>query len=59
MRVARVEYRGQSDCRQPLSPGDTVELNVQGIGTLTNRIAAGPNPIPPPTARRVDHSTER
>ncbi|HJS97345.1 MAG TPA: fumarylacetoacetate hydrolase family protein [Solirubrobacteraceae bacterium] len=47
------------DCHQPLGPGDTVELNVQGIGTLTNRIAAGPNPIPLPTARRVDYSTER
>lgn len=35
----------------PLKPGDTVSLSVQGIGTLTNTIVAGPKPIPVPGAR--------
>ena len=35
----------------PLAPGDTVSLTVEGIGTLTNRVVAGPDPIPLPTAR--------
>lgn len=32
-----------------LAPGDTVSLTVQGIGTLTNTIVAGPelHPVPP------------
>jgi 2-keto-4-pentenoate hydratase/2-oxohepta-3-ene-1,7-dioic acid hydratase in catechol pathway len=47
------------DCHPPLTPGDTVELNVQGIGTLTNRVTAGVQPVPLPTARRVNYMTER
>ncbi|HET6867397.1 MAG TPA: fumarylacetoacetate hydrolase family protein [Solirubrobacteraceae bacterium] len=47
------------DCHPPLQPGDTVELKVQGIGTLTNRVTAGVKPVTLPTARRVDYSTER
>ncbi|MGN6869874.1 MAG: fumarylacetoacetate hydrolase family protein [Solirubrobacteraceae bacterium] len=47
------------DCHPPLRPGDTVELSVQGIGTLTNTVAAGPDAVPLPPARRVDYSTER
>jgi 2-keto-4-pentenoate hydratase/2-oxohepta-3-ene-1,7-dioic acid hydratase in catechol pathway len=35
----------------PLGPGDTVSLTVEGIGTLTNSVLAGPNPIPLPAAR--------
>ena len=35
----------------PLKPGDTVSLSVQGIGTLTNTIASGADPIPLPKAR--------
>jgi 2-keto-4-pentenoate hydratase/2-oxohepta-3-ene-1,7-dioic acid hydratase in catechol pathway len=35
----------------PLGPGDTVSLTVEGIGTLTNNVVAGPDPIPLPAAR--------
>jgi hypothetical protein len=35
----------------PLKPGDTVALTVQGIGTLTNTVVAGADPIPLPKAR--------
>jgi 2-keto-4-pentenoate hydratase/2-oxohepta-3-ene-1,7-dioic acid hydratase in catechol pathway len=35
----------------PLKPGDAVSLTVQGIGTLTNTVVAGPEPIPLPRAR--------
>jgi len=35
----------------PLVPGDVVTLSVQGIGTLSNRIVAGVEPIEIPAAR--------
>jgi len=35
----------------PLAPGDTVSLTVEGIGTLTNTVVAGVDPIPLPVAR--------
>jgi 2-keto-4-pentenoate hydratase/2-oxohepta-3-ene-1,7-dioic acid hydratase in catechol pathway len=35
----------------PLAPGDTVTLTVEGIGTLSNTVVAGPEPIPLPPAR--------
>jgi 2-keto-4-pentenoate hydratase/2-oxohepta-3-ene-1,7-dioic acid hydratase in catechol pathway len=35
----------------PLQPGDTVTLEVEGIGSLTNMIVAGSEPIPLPPAR--------
>ena len=35
----------------PLGPGDTVTLTVEGIGTLSNTVVAGPDPIPLPRAR--------
>ena len=34
-----------------LVPGDTVSLTVQGIGTLTNTVTTGVEPIPLPPAR--------
>ena len=36
---------------RPLAPGDEVTLTVEGIGTLTNRIVAGVDPLPVPRAR--------
>ncbi|MGW0819195.1 fumarylacetoacetate hydrolase family protein [Streptomyces viridiviolaceus] len=36
----------------PLKPGDTVTLTVQGIGTLTNTVVPGAEPVPLPTGRR-------
>ncbi|CAM5680501.1 hypothetical protein SGLAM104S_06223 [Streptomyces glaucescens] len=36
----------------PLRPGDTVRLTVEGIGTLTNTVVAGVEPVPLPTGRR-------
>jgi len=36
----------------PLAVGDEVTLSVEGIGTLTNPIIAGVEPIPVPAARR-------
>ena len=35
----------------PLGPGDTVALTVEGIGTLSNTVVAGPDPISLPPAR--------
>lgn len=36
----------------PLVPGDTVTLTVEGIGSLTNTIVPGTEPVPLPTGRR-------
>lgn len=36
----------------PLKPGDTVTLTVEGIGTVTNTVVPGADPIPLPPARR-------
>ncbi|MFE2439643.1 fumarylacetoacetate hydrolase family protein [Streptomyces sp. NPDC059409] len=36
----------------PLKPGDTVTLTVEGIGTLTNTVDRGAEPVPLPTGRR-------
>jgi 2-keto-4-pentenoate hydratase/2-oxohepta-3-ene-1,7-dioic acid hydratase in catechol pathway len=36
----------------PLGPGDTVSLTVEGIGTLTNTVVPGPDPVPLPAGRR-------
>ncbi|WP_328752872.1 fumarylacetoacetate hydrolase family protein [Streptomyces sp. NBC_00285] len=36
----------------PLKPGDTVTLTVEGIGTVSNTVVPGENPVPLPTARR-------
>ena len=42
--------RGRHD-PPPLKPGDEVTLQVQGIGTVTNRVVAGAQPHPIPAAR--------
>ncbi|MER5382520.1 fumarylacetoacetate hydrolase family protein [Streptomyces sp. NPDC002688] len=36
----------------PLKPGDTVSLTVEGLGTLTNTVVAGVDPVPLPAGRR-------
>ncbi|MEU9391897.1 fumarylacetoacetate hydrolase family protein [Streptomyces sp. NPDC048324] len=36
----------------PLKPGDTVTLTVDGIGTLTNTVVPGAEPVPLPAGRR-------
>ncbi|MFI6874400.1 fumarylacetoacetate hydrolase family protein [Streptomyces sp. NPDC050400] len=36
----------------PLKPGDTVTLTVEGIGTLSNTVVAGVDPVPLPAGRR-------
>ncbi|WP_405530770.1 fumarylacetoacetate hydrolase family protein [Streptomyces canus] len=36
----------------PLEPGDTVSLTVEGIGTLTNTVVPGVDPVPLPAGRR-------
>ncbi|MEV0579302.1 fumarylacetoacetate hydrolase family protein [Streptomyces sp. NPDC050392] len=36
----------------PLRPGDTVSLTVEGIGTLTNTVVPGAEPLPLPAGRR-------
>jgi 2-keto-4-pentenoate hydratase/2-oxohepta-3-ene-1,7-dioic acid hydratase in catechol pathway len=43
--------RGRQD-PPPLKPGDTVTLTVEGIGTISNTVVAGPDPLPIPTGRR-------
>ncbi|MGW2143554.1 fumarylacetoacetate hydrolase family protein [Nonomuraea bangladeshensis] len=35
----------------PLQPGDTVEITVEGIGTVRNTVVAGADPVPLPKAR--------
>ena len=41
----------------PLRVGSTVTLTVEGIGTLSTRVAAGADPVPIPPARRRVAST--
>ncbi|MCX4767789.1 fumarylacetoacetate hydrolase family protein [Streptomyces sp. NBC_01275] len=36
----------------PLKPGDTVTLTVEGIGTVSNTVVEGVDPVPLPPARR-------
>ncbi|MFD3612074.1 fumarylacetoacetate hydrolase family protein [Streptomyces atroolivaceus] len=36
----------------PLQPGDTVSLTVEGVGTLTNTVVVGAEPLPLPAGRR-------
>ncbi|MET9901753.1 fumarylacetoacetate hydrolase family protein [Streptomyces sp. NPDC006446] len=36
----------------PLKPGDTVTLTVEGIGTVSNTVAPGPEPVALPVGRR-------
>lgn len=32
---------------RPVQPGDLVQVEVEGLGTLTNHIVEGPTPVPP------------
>lgn len=41
------------DFHPPLGPGDTVTLTVEGIGSLTNAVVAGREPVPLPPARAL------
>lgn len=43
--------RGELD-PPPLKPGDVVEMTVEGIGTIRNTVAPGPD-LPPPRPARV------
>ncbi|MFF4258749.1 fumarylacetoacetate hydrolase family protein [Streptomyces sp. NPDC001663] len=43
--------RGTQD-PPPLGPGDTVTLTVEGLGTVSNTVTAGPAAVPLPAARR-------
>ncbi|MCX4815614.1 fumarylacetoacetate hydrolase family protein [Streptomyces sp. NBC_01239] len=43
--------RGEQD-PAPLRPGDTVKLTVEGIGSVSNTVVSGVDPLPVPTARR-------
>ncbi|WP_250293626.1 fumarylacetoacetate hydrolase family protein [Streptomyces atroolivaceus] len=36
----------------PLQPGDNVSLTVEGVGTLTNTVVVGAEPLPLPAGRR-------
>ncbi|MFI8219906.1 fumarylacetoacetate hydrolase family protein [Streptomyces sp. NPDC085932] len=36
----------------PLKPGDTVTLTAEGIGSVSNTVVAGPDPMTVPVARR-------
>ncbi|ELP70300.1 fumarylacetoacetate hydrolase family protein [Streptomyces turgidiscabies] len=40
----------------PLTPGDTVTMTVEGIGTISNTVAEGVRPVPLPPARRRQRS---
>lgn len=43
--------RGEQD-PAPLRPGGTVTLTVEGIGSVSNTVVRGVDPVPVPTARR-------
>ncbi|MGW1750322.1 fumarylacetoacetate hydrolase family protein [Streptomyces sp. NPDC002092] len=43
--------RGRQD-PAPLKPGDTVTLTVEGIGSVSNTVVRGPDPLPLPAGRR-------
>ncbi|MFI6012121.1 fumarylacetoacetate hydrolase family protein [Streptomyces sp. NPDC051243] len=43
--------RGRQD-PPPLKPGDTVTLTVEGIGSVSNTVVAGVDPVPVPAGRR-------
>ncbi|WP_369250060.1 fumarylacetoacetate hydrolase family protein [Streptomyces sp. R41] len=43
--------RGRQD-PPPLKPGDTVTLTVEGIGSTSNTVVEGTDPVPLPAARR-------
>jgi len=43
--------RGRQD-PAPLKPGDTVTLTVEGIGSVSNTVVSGVDPVPVATARR-------
>ena len=45
------ELWGRGQEWAPLVPGDVVTLSVEGIGTLTNQVVAGVEPVPLPPAR--------
>ena len=45
------ELWGRGEEWAPLAPGDVVTLSVEGIGTLTNQVVAGVEPVPLPPAR--------
>ncbi|MFJ8636944.1 fumarylacetoacetate hydrolase family protein [Streptomyces sp. NPDC093568] len=47
--------RGRQD-PPPLKPGDTVTLTVEGIGTVSNTVVPGAEPVPVPQARRRPRS---
>jgi 2-keto-4-pentenoate hydratase/2-oxohepta-3-ene-1,7-dioic acid hydratase in catechol pathway len=49
------ELWGRSGHREPppLAVGDVVTMNVQGIGTISNRVVAGVEPVPIPKATRA------
>lgn len=36
----------------PLRPGDVVTMTVEGLGTISNRVVSGRDPVPVPPARR-------
>jgi 2-keto-4-pentenoate hydratase/2-oxohepta-3-ene-1,7-dioic acid hydratase in catechol pathway len=45
------ELWGRGQEWDPLGPGDVVTLTVEGIGTLTNQVVDGVDPVPLPPAR--------
>ncbi|MDX3427372.1 fumarylacetoacetate hydrolase family protein [Streptomyces sp. ME01-18a] len=50
--LAELWGRHREQTPPPLQPGDTVSLTVEGVGTLTNTVVPGAEPLPLPTGRR-------
>jgi len=41
-----VIYTGTPGTTRPIKPGDVVEVELEGVGTLRNRVVAAPRPQP-------------
>ena len=49
--LAELWGRSGSRLPAPLAVGDVVTMNVEGLGTISNRVVAGVEPLPVPRAR--------
>jgi 5-oxopent-3-ene-1,2,5-tricarboxylate decarboxylase/2-hydroxyhepta-2,4-diene-1,7-dioate isomerase len=51
-------FSGTPANSRPVRPGDVVEVEVEGLGRLTNRVVEGPTPIRPDVGAQPSSSEE-